>query len=101
MAFTVEDGRLEQTYLLIRSKRVEYNPEADNRVYVGQAGDNLFSVAARHFRKYPRPASLFWLVGEYQPVPVLDPTTDLTGRELVIPPDSEVAAILRRDETSG
>lgn len=101
LSFQVEDEERNLTYNLIRNKRLEFDPNAANTVYIGVSGDNLFSVAARHFTGYRRPASLYWLLGEYQPTPVLDPRENLEGRIIYVPPTSKVAALLRSDETVG
>lgn len=100
LAFTVRDEVQNLTYTLIRSRRVFFDPSAENRIYKAQIGENIFSVAARHFRGYARPAALYWLLADYQPVPILDPTKDLDGMDIYIPPAEKVAAILKLDETS-
>ena len=99
--FKVRDEVRKLSYILLGKSRVFFDPEADNRIYKGQSGENLFAVAARHFRGYPRPASMFFVLAHYQPTPILDPTTDLGGRDIHIPPAEKVAAILRLDETAG
>lgn len=102
LAFLVRDEVNDLNYVLLRRKRLEFDPNAANRVYRGQSGDNVFSVAARYFRgRWPRPASLGWLLAEYQPTPILDLRKNLQGVDVFIPPDEKVAALLRTDETSG
>lgn len=100
LSFVVSDEVRGIRYNLLRRERVSFDSNAENRLYQAQSGENSFAVAAKHFRRYARPASLFWLVCEYQPTPILDPTTDLGGRTIYIPPDSKVTEILQRDASS-
>lgn len=59
---------------------------ADNRIYVVKEEDSLFNLAARFFKGIPRPAGLFWIIMDFQPQPIHDPTLKITpGTTLVIP----------------
>lgn len=100
LAITVRDESQNLAYTLIRDSRSLYDPAADNRIYQAQAGENVYSIAARHFRGFERPAALFWIIADYQPTPILDPAKDLDGTKVYIPPAEKVAVILRKDETS-
>jgi hypothetical protein len=57
----------------------------DNRQHVVKEGESLFSLAGRYFAPLPRPAGLWWVVADFQPDPIHDPTIALEpGRVLVI-----------------
>jgi hypothetical protein len=75
----------------------------DNRQHVVQEGDTLFTLAALYFAPLPRPAGLWWVIADFQPDPIHDPTLSLDlGRELVIPSVrtvvEDVFSESRRDE---
>jgi hypothetical protein len=58
----------------------------DNRQHVVQQGETLFSLAGRYFVPLPRPAGLWWIIADFQPDPIHDPTLALdVGRGLLIP----------------
>jgi hypothetical protein len=77
----------------------------DNRQHVVQQGDTLFSLAGRYFAPLPRPSGLWWVIADFQPEPIHDPTLALDlGRVVFIPSvrviTEEVFAEARRQETS-
>ncbi len=58
----------------------------DNKRYSVQQGDTLFHLAAKNFKPIVRPAGLWWILADFQPVPIHDPTIQLLpGRVLIIP----------------
>lgn len=58
----------------------------DNRLVTVHGGDTVFSIAAREFRGYPRPDGLWWIIADFQPDPIHDPTLRIEdGSILVIP----------------
>lgn len=58
----------------------------DNREHVVREGDTLFSLAASYFTGIPRPDGLWWVIADFQPAPIHDPTIELEiGRVLIIP----------------
>jgi hypothetical protein len=63
-----------------------FRPLPDNRQHVVKEGDTLFSLAGRYFAALPRPAGLWWVIADFQPEPVHDPTLGLElGRLVVVP----------------
>lgn len=81
-ALKLPDGR---RYLTARAP-FRYRDLPDNRTHVVVEGDTLQTVAARYFADMTRPAGLWWVVADFQPDPVFDPTIRLgVGRVLVIP----------------
>lgn len=58
----------------------------DNRHHIVKEGETLFSLAGHYFAPLPRPAGLWWIIADFQPEPIHDPTLTLdVGRVLVIP----------------
>jgi hypothetical protein len=91
--------------LLTEREPYRYRELPDSRQHVVQEGETLFSLAGRYFAPLPRPAGLWWVVADFQPEPVLDPTLALElGRVLVIPSvrvvTEEILAEARRAEVS-
>src|SRR5215471_8859407 len=76
----------------------------DNRVHIVKEGETLFTIAGRYFVPLPRPAGLWWVIADFQPEPVHDPTIALElGRAIVIPSVREVTEEIlsetRREES--
>lgn len=70
------------------SERVpfRYQDLRDNRYHQVAKGDTLHSLAERYFEGIDDAADLWWVIADYQPEPIHDPTLLLTpGMTLVIP----------------
>jgi hypothetical protein len=77
-----EDGRL----FLTEREPFRFRSLPDNRQHVVKEGETLFSLAGRYFAPLPRPAGLWWVIADFQPDPIHDPTVALEpGRLLVVP----------------
>ncbi len=77
-----EDERL----FLTEREPYRFRQLPDNREHVVKEGESLFSLAGRYFAPLPRPAGLWWVIADFQPDPVHDPTIALDpGRVLVVP----------------
>lgn len=78
-----------------------YRAFADNRVHVVTAGETLFTIAGRHFKSVRRGAGLWWVIADFQPVPLHDPTIQLPpGQLLVLPSMRTVMTWVLRSPTS-
>lgn len=63
-----------------------YREYSDNRIHTVAQGESLFTLAARYFGPIPRAAGLWWLIADFQPDPIHDPTIRLSpGSRLIIP----------------
>ncbi len=81
-AYQDEGGRL----FLSEREPFGFRDRADNVQHVVRSGDTLDSVAATYFAPLANAAQFWWVIGEYQPDPVLDPTVELAvGSVLVVP----------------
>jgi len=59
---------------------------SDNRKHTVSEADTLFNIAGRYFAPLARPAGFFWVVADFQPDPIVDPTLKLErGRILFVP----------------
>lgn len=75
----------------------------DNRTHRVGEGDTLQTVAARYLADLPNPALFWWLIADFQPSPIFDPTIALApGDVLIVPSIQTVLARVfsedRRDE---
>ena len=81
-AVTTDDERV----ILYGEEPYRYRVFPDNREHVVRQGDTLFTLAHRYFTGIERPAGLWWIIADFQPDPIHDPTLTLTvGRVLIIP----------------
>lgn len=65
-----------------------YRTIADNEFFAVCTGDTLFTIAGRKYRVIDpdRASGLYWIIADFQPDPIIDPTIALdVGRVLVIP----------------
>jgi hypothetical protein len=74
--------------------RFLYRDLPDNRMHPVREGDTLHRLAHRYFPGLgppaldgePRPAELFWVIGDFQPEPIFDATIRLErGGILIVP----------------
>lgn len=80
-----------------------FQARQDNRIHIVKQGDSLFSLAGKYFRGFERPAGLWWIIADFQPDPIHDPTLKLTPGEAIYIPSlrtitEEVFSESRRDE---
>ena len=72
--------------LLTEREPYRYREHADMRVHVVVQGDTLYDLAGRYFAPLPRACGFWWVLADFQPDPIVDPTLDLEpGRRLVVP----------------
>jgi hypothetical protein len=64
-----------------------YDPTlAGTRQHTVGSSDTLWNLAYRYFSPFPNAEHLWWVIAEFQPQPILDPTLDLAiGRVIYIP----------------
>ena len=76
----------EDRQLLTDRERFTYQPFPDNRVHVVAEGEDLYHIAGRYYASMPRGCGLWWVIADFQPDPIHDPTLRLeSGTELIIP----------------
>jgi hypothetical protein len=99
------DSVLTSDARLLLSDRVPYRYRElpDNRFHQVVAGDTLFLLAGIYFEGIPRAAGLFWVIADFQPSPIHDPTLQLTiGGTIIVPSVrvvlEDILNPLRKDE---
>ncbi len=71
----------------------------DNRKHTVKEGDDLFNIAGRYFAPLERPAGFFWVVADFQPDPIIDPTLKLdTTRVLFVPSIRTLVEIILNED---
>lgn len=80
-----------------------YKERDDTRVVIARDGDTLWGLANRAYEGLPRPAGLWWVIADFQPEPIVDPTLKLVpGQRLYVPSlrvvEEEILAASRRTE---
>ncbi len=63
-----------------------FREHKDTRVHTVAQGDTLFDLAGRYFAPLPRACGFWWVLADFQPDPIVDPTLELdVGRRLFVP----------------
>ena len=79
----------------------------DNRVHIVSDGDTLHSLASMYFASLGRlplfsAANLWWVIADFQPEPIHDPTIRLIGGQRLIIPSARtvIERVLRPRDAS-
>ena len=105
--FTFSEGLQDADGLLFLTDNAPflYQDLLDNEEHVVKQGETLWSLSARFFPSFPRPAGLFWIIADFQPEPIHDVTIRLRdGQVLIIPSEltvDEVFSENRREQLFG
>lgn len=92
LGVTDDDGRL----VLTERELFAFRDLPDNRVHVVVQGDTLWHLAGRYFVPLPRACGYWWVLADFQPEPIVDPTLELeAGRTLYVPSAATLEAALR------
>lgn len=67
-----------------------YRDESDNRYHKAKNGDTWWGLAHMYFQGIPWQCRLWWLLCEYQPTPIVDPTLIIPEGTLVVIPSMRV-----------
>lgn len=90
------------TYLLDREP-FRFVNRSDTRRVMANGGDTWQSLAAQHLRSIDNAEELWWVLADFQPEPVIDPTEAIEAGTIIFVPNeefilSEIFADARRDE---
>jgi len=76
----------EDVLQLTEREPYRFRAQKDTRVHTAVQGDTLFDLAGRYFAPLPRACGFWWVIADFQPDPIVDPTLELVpGRRLFIP----------------
>ena len=65
-----------------------YRDLADNILHDVVQGDSVWSIAAKHYRQFDRPSDLWWIIADFQPIPIIDPSIELVVGSLIVVPST-------------
>jgi len=71
-----------------------YRDEVDNRYHRSRRGDTWWGLAHLYFQGVPRACGLWWLICEYQPTRVIDPTCVIEENTLIVVPSMRVIRMM-------
>lgn len=78
--------------------RFRYRQFYDTVKHVCQDGDTLWGVAAQYYGEdFPRAGLLYWIIGDFQPVPVVDPTVVMQAGNVLYVPSVRVVKLYLED----
>lgn len=63
-----------------------YRVLPDNINHVVGAGDSWWTLAGKYYVGIPRPSGLWWVITDFQPKPVFDPTIQLAPGQVIVVP---------------
>lgn len=87
-SFGVTDGA--GRLFLTERTPFRYRELEDTAVVIAREGDTLFGLAARAYAALPRPAGFWWVLADFQPEPIIDPTIQLAPGQLIYIPSLRV-----------
>lgn len=73
---------------------ISFIDDRDNFIHLVEAGDTLESLAERFFDGFPDAANMWWVLAEFQPTPIQDPTLRLRPGSMLIVPSSTIVSNL-------
>jgi len=73
----------------------------DTQVHTVNEGETLFTLAGKFYSGMTRPAGFWWVIADFQPDPIFDPTIPLAlGRVLFIPSTQVLQDVILGTERS-
>lgn len=78
--------------------RFLYRKFQDTVTHVCKDGETLWGLASRYYgNDLPGATLLFWIIGDFQPVPVVDPSLHFTSGDVVYIPSIRVVKLYLED----
>lgn len=73
--------------ILTAREFIRFEERPDNRYHLVREGDSIFGLASLYFDGFTdRPDGFWWAIADFQPVPIHDPTVQLSaGSTIVVP----------------
>lgn len=91
--YTFSDGFTDPTdgsFMLEDPEPFSYVDRPDTRVHEVRGGDRLDTLAELYFPSFDRPAGLWWIIADFQPDPIIDPTRELPIGSTIFVPSERV-----------
>ncbi len=80
----------DNTRYLDEREPFRYRDEPDNRFHTAKDGDSWWGIAHSYFPSFPRSAGLWWVVAEFQPDNIVDPTIAIKGGTVIVVPSERL-----------
>jgi hypothetical protein len=78
--------------------RFTYRKFFDNVAHVCREGDTLWGISAQYYNEqFDRPELLYWIVADFQPIPIVDPTIAFSAGDVVQVPSVRVVKLYLED----
>lgn len=78
--------------------RFLYRKFFDTVVHTCKDGDTLWGLSAQYYgQDFERAELLFWIIGDFQPTPVVDPTLVFSAGDVVHVPSARVVKLFLED----
>lgn len=78
--------------------RFLYRAFYDNVTYTCKEGDTLWTIAASFYGDaFSRASLLYWIIGDFQPTPIVDPTLAFSAGDRVVVPSVRVVRLFLDD----
>ncbi len=92
--FTFAEALLDtnERLFLFGQEPFRFRAFTDNREHIAREVDTLFNLAGQFFKPFDRPAGLWWIIADFQPQPILDPTLKLDAGKLMFIPSLRVVS---------
>ena len=95
LGFNDTDGPTPDVFMLTDRVPFRYRKYDDTRQHLVREGETLWSLAARYYAAFTRPSGLWWVIADFQPEPIHDPTIKLApGTTLHIPSARTVSEVI-------
>lgn len=98
----LDDSNTDQVTYLGTREPITYVDDRENSMHVASDADTLEALADRLFDGFDNPQSLYWVIGNYQPTPIMDPSRRLkAGTILIIPSRAFVKTLIDQNPLDG
>lgn len=106
--YTFSDGVEDangNTYLTL-AEPYRYRDLEDNIRHTVRDGETLEGIAGTYYPDFPRGCNLWWVIADFQPEPIHDPTIALAGGTVLVIPsprtvEEEILNEKRRADAAG
>lgn len=96
-----EAGRAAGVVYYGQRRPIRFRDDVDTVAHTVMDGENLAGLANTHYQGFPNPSSLWWIIAEFQPVPIIDPTRKLRGGTVLLIPSATLVARLLHGGVAG